>query len=53
MGDCKHEYLPYVIKASEFEGAWKEYMDAYSACRPDDFLNEMQDELNRRVANAS
>ena len=49
MGECKHEYLPKVVMASDFESAWADYMDAYSACKPEDFLAEMQTELDRRV----
>ncbi|MBO4926930.1 MAG: sugar ABC transporter substrate-binding protein [Clostridiales bacterium] len=49
MGDCKHEWLPKVVMASDFEATWAEYMDAYNACKPEDFLAEMQVELDRRV----
>ncbi|MCM1570126.1 MAG: sugar ABC transporter substrate-binding protein [Roseburia sp.] len=42
MGEIKHEYLPKVVMASDFDAAWEEYMGVYSACKPEDFLAEMQ-----------
>lgn len=42
MGEIKHEYLPKVVMAKDFDAAWDEYMEAYSACKPEDFLSEMQ-----------
>ena len=52
MGECKHKWLPAVVMASDFESEWAKYMDAYNACKPEDFLNEMQEELDRRAAMA-
>ena len=49
MGEIKHEYLPKVVMADDFEGAWEEYMGVYSDCKPEDFLSEMQTELDRRM----
>ena len=42
MGECKHEWLPKVVMADDFEKGWADYMDAYNACKPEDFLSEMQ-----------
>lgn len=42
MGETKHEYLPKVVMATDFDAAWDEYMEAYNACKPEDFLAEMQ-----------
>jgi len=42
MGETKHEYLPKVVMAKDFDAAWAEYMEAYNACKPEDFLSEMQ-----------
>lgn len=42
MGEIKHEYLPKVVMASDFDAAWEEYMGVYSACKPEDFISEMQ-----------
>lgn len=50
MGETKHEWLPQVVLAGDFESKWSEYMDAYSACNPQDFLAEMQQELDRRMS---
>lgn len=49
MGEVKHEWLPQVVMASDFESAWNSYMEAYNATNPQDFLDEMQVELNRRA----
>ncbi len=49
MGEVKHEWLPKVVMSSDFESTWNEYMDAYNACNPQDFLDEMQAELERRA----
>ena len=42
MGEVKHEWLPKVVMASDFEAGWAEYMEHYNACKPEDFLAEMQ-----------
>ena len=52
MGEVKHEWLPKVVMGADFESTWSDYMDAYNATKPQDFLNEMQEELERRVAAA-
>ena len=49
MGEVKHEWLPRVVMASDFEKEWGDYMSAYSAVNPGAFLAEMQEELNRRA----
>ncbi len=42
IGDVKHEWLPQVVMAKNFDDVWSKYMKAYSSCRPEDFINEMQ-----------
>ncbi len=42
MGICKHEWLPKVVMAPDFEQGWAEYMEKYNECKPEDFLAEMQ-----------
>ncbi|MCQ2534204.1 MAG: sugar ABC transporter substrate-binding protein [Clostridia bacterium] len=49
MGTTKHEWLPKVVMSTNFDADWASYMDAYAACKPEDFLAEMQEELDRRV----
>ena len=49
MGEVKHQYLPQVVMATDFDSVWAEYMDAYSAANPQDFIDEMQQELDRRA----
>lgn len=49
MGECKHQWLPKVVMAKDFEKTWDEYMKAYAACKPEDFIAEMQQELDRRI----
>lgn len=46
MGEIKHEYLPKVVMAADFDAAWEEYMGVYSSCKPEDFLGEMQEILD-------
>lgn len=53
MGEIKHEYLPKVIMAEDFDTAWEEYMAAYNEADPQAFLDEMQEELDRRIAEAA
>lgn len=51
MGEVKHEYLPKVVIADDFEAAWDEYMQVYSErCDIDVFLADMQAEVDRRIA---
>lgn len=52
MGEIKHEYLPKVVMADDFETAWNEYMGVYNSCNPQAFIDEMQVELDRRLAEA-
>ncbi|MCR5367185.1 putative aldouronate transport system substrate-binding protein [Eubacterium ruminantium] len=49
MGEVKHEHLPKVVMADDFEAAWDSYMKAYSKTKPEDFLAEMQEELDKRA----
>ena len=53
IGEIKHEYLPNVVMADDFESAWDEYMGVYSDCNPEAFIAEMQAELERRVEAAA
>ena len=53
MGEIKHEYLPRVVMAGDFESEWNPYMNAYEGCNPQDFLDEMQVELDRRMEEAA
>ena len=53
MGEIKHEYLPKVVMAADFDSAWDEYMTAYDGCNPQAFLDEMQAELDRRMEEAA
>lgn len=52
MGETKHEWLPQVVMAPDFEKTWADYMAKYNECKPEDFLKEMQEELDRRAASA-
>ena len=42
MGEIKHEWLPKVVMAEDFDATWAEYMEVYNAAKPEDFLAEMQ-----------
>ncbi|MCR5773135.1 MAG: extracellular solute-binding protein [Butyrivibrio sp.] len=50
MNQIKHEYLPQVVMSDDFSSMWKKYMKAYKRCNPQDFLDEMQAELDRRIS---
>jgi len=50
MGEVKHEWLPRVVMADNFESVWEEYMSAYNDVNPQAFLDEMQQELDRRAS---
>ena len=39
--------------ADDFDSAWANYMDVYNECKPQDFLGELQDELDRRMEQAA
>lgn len=39
--------------ADNFESEWNTYMKAYKGCNPQDFLDEMQAELDRRMKEAA
>ncbi|MDO4304592.1 MAG: sugar ABC transporter substrate-binding protein [Bacillota bacterium] len=52
MGEIKHEWLPKVVMASDFQSTWEEYMSVYESADPQAFLDEMQEELERRAAAA-
>jgi putative aldouronate transport system substrate-binding protein len=49
MKDAKHEYLPKVVLADNFDKAWDTYLAAYKKCKPEEFLNEMQEEVYHRI----
>lgn len=53
MAECKHQWLPEVVMAdpAEFDATWDAYQAAYAETKPEDFLAEMQTELNNRIQN--
>lgn len=53
IGEIKHEYLPQVVMAKDFDAAWAEYMDAYNSCDPGTFIGELQTELDKRMEEAA
>ena len=53
IGEIKHEYLPQVVMAKDFDAAWAEYMDAYNSCDPGAFIGELQTELDTRMEEAA
>ena len=50
MGQVKHEWLPRLVMSSDFDSDWEAYMKDYRDSRPEDFLKEMQKELDRRAS---
>lgn len=53
MTEIKHEYLPMVVMAKDFDDAWEKYMVVYEECNPQDFIREIQEELDKRVKAAA
>ncbi len=49
MGELKHENLPKVVMAADFEKGWSDYMTVYESANPQAFLGEMQTELDKRL----
>lgn len=49
INETKHEWLPRVIMAEDFDTAWQEYMDAYNACNPQILMEDLQQEVMRRI----
>ena len=50
MKSIKIHYLPRVVMTEDFEGMWQQYMEDYAARQPEIFFEEMQHELERRIA---
>ncbi len=49
MEETKHQYLPQVVIADDFEAAWSEYEKAYKAVKPEDFFVELQEAVYDRI----
>ncbi len=49
MNSVKREFLPKVVMTDDFDAMWAQYMERYTACRPEIFFAEMQQELERRL----
>lgn len=49
MDEVKHEWLPKVVLAEDFDEVWKQYLEQYKECKPEIFFQAMQTELKRRV----
>ncbi|MCQ2467076.1 MAG: sugar ABC transporter substrate-binding protein [Clostridia bacterium] len=49
MSECKHEWIPTIVKSSNFESSWKQYMNAYNNCNPQDYLDYKQALLDERL----
>lgn len=52
MGECKHKWLPQLVLAGDFDTAWRQYVEEYSRCNPDIFIQAAQDEVYRRLNDA-
>ena len=53
IAEIKHEYLPQVVMAQDFDTACAEYMEAYNSCNPEAFIGELQTELDKRMEEAA
>lgn len=52
MGECKHQWLPQLVMARDFDNTWKQYMDEYAKCDPDTFIAAAQEEVYFRLNDA-
>ena len=52
MAELKHAELPKVVMAKDFEKGWSDYLEAYSAVKPEDAMKELQEEVDRRIERA-
>lgn len=39
--------------AKDFDSAWDDYMTEYNKCNPQDFISELQTELDKRMEDAA
>lgn len=53
IADVKHAELPQVVMAKDFDSAWDDYMTEYNKCNPQDFISELQTELDKRMEDAA
>jgi len=42
MGTAKHEFLPKLVMSKDFDSDWDTYMEYYSSCKPELFINYIQ-----------
>jgi len=49
MEETKKQYLPQVVIADDFDSSWNKYLDAYKACKPEDFFAEVQTAVYDRI----
>lgn len=49
MADVKHQWLPKVCMADNFDSTWTQYQSAYAATKPQDYISKAQTEVKRRV----
>lgn len=50
LNEVKKKYLPRVIMATNFDEMWSLYMLEYELCKPELFFNDLQRELDERIA---
>ncbi len=51
MDEVKHEYLPKVVMAKDFDAAWQDYMEVYNdRVDIDAYLKALKAEVDRRIA---
>ncbi len=49
MEETKHEHLPQVVIADDFDSVWATYLDAYKECKPENFFAEVQEAVYQRI----
>lgn len=49
IADIESGTMPKLVIADDFDRAWEDFLAEYSACRPEDYIGEMQEEVYNRI----
>jgi len=52
MGECKHKWLPELVRSKDFDSAWEKYQAEYYQLNIDAFIDAAQEEVYRRLNDA-
>lgn len=52
INEVKHEYLPKVVMADDFESGWEEFLGVYEDCNPKAYIEELQGYVDQCIEEA-